>query len=185
MPSSGQTSRDSAGSSPASRRDYADFMAGSEGPGGLHLCAAVNLPYLLELGEDVLSFDAFQMDVLPRDYAAAVDSFLEKGGIIAWGIVPSDSESLSRHTAATLADHILGYWEVIAGETDLSVRDIAARSLLAPARCCLRNIGPTDGSANITVAGASCDLSQEEVVVEKAFDVLKELSARLRDHLKL
>jgi len=169
----------------AARRDYLDFMTGLEGPGGLHLCAAVNLPYLLELGEDILSFDAFQIEVLPRDYAAAVDAFIEKGGIIAWGIVPTDSESLSRHTAQTLADHILGYWRVVAGETDLSVRDIAARSLLAPARCCLRNIGPTDGSAGLQVAGPACDRSSEEQVVERAFGILKELSARLRDTLRL
>jgi hypothetical protein len=170
----------------AARQDYREFMAGSEGPGGLHLCAAVNLPYLLDLGEDVLSFDAFQIEVLPRDYAAAIDTFIEKGGIIAWGIVPTDSESLSRHTALTLADHILGYWQVVAGETDLSVRDIAARSLLAPARCCLRNIGPTDGSAAFPAAsGAACDLTAEEQVVERAFGVLQELSARLRDELKL
>jgi hypothetical protein len=170
----------------AARKDYREFMAGSEGPGGLHLCAAVNLPYLLELGEDILSFDAFQMEVLPRDYAAAVDSFIERDGIIAWGIVPSDSVGLSQHSAVTLADHILGYWQVVADETDLTVRDIAARSLLAPARCCLRNIGPTDGSAAFPmVSGEACDLSDEERVVEQAFDVLKELSARLRDKLDL
>ena len=165
----------------AARNDYRDFMAGSEGPGGLHLCAAVNLPYLLDLGEDILSFDAFQIEVLPRDYAAAVAAFLQKGGVIAWGIVPSDSDTLSRHTAQTLADHILGYWQVVADNTDLSVQDIAAHSLLAPARCCLRNIGPTDGSGNITVAGPSCDLSSEEQVVEQAFAVLGEMSGLLRD----
>jgi hypothetical protein len=40
------------------REDYHGFVAGLEGPRGLHLCAEVNLPYLLELGVEILSFDA-------------------------------------------------------------------------------------------------------------------------------
>ncbi|HEY91077.1 MAG TPA: hypothetical protein G4O07_04510, partial [Dehalococcoidia bacterium] len=51
------------------RKDYTLFTGSLEGPRALHLCANVNLPYLLELGIDILSFDAFQIDIMPRDYS--------------------------------------------------------------------------------------------------------------------
>ena len=51
------------------KQDYRDFLNGLDGPGALHLCANVNLPYLLSLGVALLSFDAYQMDVMPKGYA--------------------------------------------------------------------------------------------------------------------
>ncbi|MDG7042264.1 MAG: hypothetical protein JRN22_04365, partial [Nitrososphaerota archaeon] len=71
------------------KRDYLDFMNGLQGPKALHLCANVNLPYLLELGVEILSFDAYQIQTMPREYAVTVAKFLNKGGVICWGIVPT------------------------------------------------------------------------------------------------
>jgi hypothetical protein len=80
------------------KEDYYNFIQGLEGPKGLHLCADVNLPYLLELGIEILSFDAFQIGFMPKEYAGNVSEFLKKGGVISWGIVPTESSVLSIQT---------------------------------------------------------------------------------------
>jgi len=59
--------------------------------------------------------------------------------------------------------------------------------LVAPARCCLKNIGQVSASNETTAAedSGTCDLSLEERIVEKAFDYLKTVSLILRDRFDL
>jgi len=67
------------------KQDYQRFLDGLEGPRALHLCANVNLPYLLCLGIEILSFDSYQMEIMPKGYASAVAEFLRGGGIKSGG----------------------------------------------------------------------------------------------------
>ena len=164
------------------KQDYHDFLSGLDGPRALHLCANVNLPYLLGLGIHILSFDAYQIGLMPKGYASAVADFIGKGGIIAWGIVPTDSTGLSKETPATLAGLLSGYWDVVAENTGLPIKTIAEQALIAPARCCLKNSGQVgasdDGAADKT--GASSSLTTEERLVEQAFDYLAKVSEILK-----
>ena len=165
-------------------KDYHGFLAGLDGICALHLCANVNLSYLLEIGVDLLSFDAYQMQLMPKGYADSVSSFLNNGGIICWGIVPTDSDNLSIHTPQSLADLLTEYWKVISDNTGLPVKTIAGQALLAPARCCLKNIGQVGASDDVRPDKAiQMDLSVEEVLVEKAFGYLNEISEILQKEL--
>jgi hypothetical protein len=169
------------------KQDYRNFLDGLDGPGGLHLCANVNLPYLLELGADILSFDAYQIELMPKGYSAAVADYITKGGIISWGIVPTDSGNLSQHTPETLAKLLLSYWEAVSENAGMPTVKIAEQALLAPARCCLKNVGgvgacdDTKESRTRKVTGSTT----EEQLVEKAFDYIKVLSEILRDRFAL
>jgi hypothetical protein len=156
------------------KEDYHNFAAGLEGPKGLHLCAEVNLPYLLELGVEILSFDAYQIGFMPREYASNVAEFINKGGIISWGIVPTESTVLATQTPETLAERLSDYWNVVSESTGLSLSKIAMQALVAPARCCLSDVG--QNSATDKEAGACPVFSSEEKTVEKAFAFLPELS---------
>jgi len=169
------------------KEDYKEFLHGLEGPRALHLCANVNLPYLLELGVEILSFDAYQMGVMPKGYASAVANFIQGGGLICWGIVPTDSTNLGKETPQTLAKLLSGYWEVVSQNSGLAPRQIAERALLAPARCCLKNIGQVGALDEMAcpVAEKSQVSSIEEMIVEKAFAFLKELSHILRNRYDL
>lgn len=158
--------------------DYHNFVEGLEGPKGLHLCAEVNLPYLLELGVEILSFDAYQIGFMPKEYAGSVAEFIKKGGTISWGIVPTESTVLATQTPRTLATILSGYWEVVSQNTGLSLNQIAMQALVAPARCCLSDIGQS--STTDKKAGACQVSSSEEKIVEKAFAFLPELSQLLR-----
>jgi hypothetical protein len=169
------------------KQDYRDFLDGLDGSGALHLCANVNLPYLLNLGVTLLSFDAYQMEIMPKGYAQAVADYITNGGIISWGIVPTDSENLARHTPETLAALLLEYLESVSVNTEIPARKIAEQSLLAPARCCLKNVGCVGASDDVRESGA-CQTpgsTTEEQLVEKAFAYLKSLSQILRDRFAL
>jgi hypothetical protein len=168
-------------------QDYRNFWDGLDGPSGLHLCASVNLPYLLELRPNILSFDAYQMELMPKGYADAVAKYITNGGIISWGIVPTDSDNLSQHTPETLAALLLGYWESLSDNTRILVKRIAEQALLAPARCCLKNVGCVGARDDVPKSGArqTPSLTTEEQLVEKAFVYLKSLSEILRDRLAL
>jgi hypothetical protein len=169
------------------RQDYQMFLAGFDEPRALHLCASVNLPYFLGLGIELLSFDAYQIGLMPKGYANAVADFLRSGGIISWGIVPTDSESLNKETPETLTRLLLSYWEVISLNTDLSIKAIAEQALIAPARCCLKNIGRVGASDDIAACetGGSPNLTVEEQLVERAFAYLAALSEILKDKFDL
>ena len=165
------------------RRDYQQFLGGLEGPPALHLCANVNLPYLLSLGIEVLSFDAYQIQLMPRDYSGAVADFISRGGIISWGIVPVDSLSLTTETPQTLADRLSDYWGVISDNGTVTGKQIAEKALIAPARCCLKDIGMVGAPGEST--GVRKAPGGEEQLVEKAFDYLAEISRLLRQRYSL
>ena len=164
-------------------RDYRQFLGGLEGPPALHLCANVNLPYLLSLGIEILSFDAYQIEFMPRDYAGAVADFISGGGIISWGIVPVDSFSLTTETPQTLADRLSGYWRVVSDSGAVSEQQIAENALIAPARCCLKDIGMVGAPGE--AGGAGKISGGEEQLVEKAFGYLGEMSRLLRERYGL
>lgn len=159
------------------KKDYLDFVQGIKGPKGLHLCADVNLPYLLELGVEILSFDAFQIGFMPEQYAKSVFDFLKRGGIISWGIVPTNSSILSGYNSDHIISLLLNYWETISENTELDSEEIARQSLLAPARCCLKEINLNGNAREVT--------NVEEKIVERAFSLLREISNIIKERYNL
>jgi hypothetical protein len=169
------------------KQDYQSFFGGLESIKALHLCANINLPYLLGLGTELVSFDAFQMEVMPKAYARSIVEFLNSGGILSWGIVPTDSDNLVAQTPQSLVDQLTGYWKVISDESGMPLKQIAAQALVAPARCCLKNIGLVGALDDIKrhKGGLQIDLSIEEQVVEKAFGYLRQISKMLQSRFNL
>jgi hypothetical protein len=168
------------------RQDYRNFLGGLEGPGALHLCANINLPYLLGMGTQILSFDAYQLELMPKGYASAIADFIGAGGIIAWGIVPTTSLILEQETPGQLASRLNDYWEVISRESHIEMASIAEQALVAPARCCLKNIGQVGAcEEKLAGSGTGSPVSTEEAVVQKAFGYLGAISEILKDKYHL
>ena len=167
-------------------RDYQSFLDGLGGLKALHLCSNVNLPYLLTLGIEFLSFDAYQLEVMPKGYASDVAGFIRKGGIISWGIVPTEPVSLSKETPETLAQRLLDYWEVVSQNTGLPAKQIAEQALVAPAKCCVKSL---EFSKDVNKADSQPEenpgSTTEEKSVEKAYNYLRTLSQILRDKFAL
>ena len=106
---------------------------------------------------------------------------------MSWGIVPTDSESLSKETPKTLVRLLSSYWEVVAVSTALSAKTIAKQALITPARCCFKNIGQA-GASDDTIAceiRRSSNLTVEEQLVETAFAYLRTLSEILKNKFDL
>ncbi len=167
--------------------DYVDFLEGLEGPKALHMCVNVNLPYLVDLGVDILSIDAYQFEAMPREYARSLSDFMAGGGIVCWGIVPTEAAPLESESPDRLVERLLRYWGVLSEVSDTSIEDIAWNSLLAPARCCLRSPGERGTMDGATCDGAGPDLEPtiEEGLVEKAFSYLAEVSGTLKAKLDI
>ncbi len=167
------------------RRDYRDFLNSLTGPGALHLCANINLPYLLSVGAALLSFDAYQIEIMPKGYASAVAEFIKEGGIISWGIVPTDSTSQDQETPGKLVERLIGYWNIIAANADVSAKQLAEQALIAPARCCLKNVGQVGAAGETELKHGVPSLHIEEQLVETAFGYLKTVSAMLKQNFGL
>ncbi len=169
------------------KEDYQNFLKGVKSLKALHLCANVNLPYLLELGIELLSFDAYQLKVMPKGYTSMLGDFMRRGGIISWGIVPTDSDSVSKETPESLARLLSGYWERISEGGGIKLKQIAEQALVAPARCCLKNVGQV-GSVDDSPKpkGATRpSATVEERLVELAFSYLKDISQMLKEKYQL
>jgi len=116
-------------------RDLAEVTEGIHSAGGLagvHVCANTDWHILLSSEIDIISFDAysfFDKFITCKDEILA---FLDRGGIIAWGIVPtSEPENIRRESP----DSLVSLWEK---QADLLVTDkkglssILSRTIITP-----------------------------------------------------
>ncbi len=168
------------------KREYQNFLAGIDGLKALHLCTNINLPYLLELGIEFLSFDAYQLEIMPKGYTSSIAQFIEKRGIISWGIVPTEPVSLDKKTPEMLVKCLLGYWETVSQNTGVSPKRIAEQALIAPAKCCVKSLefNSSDNTA-VCTTDKNTGINAEEQSVEKAYTYLKIISQTLRDKFRL
>jgi hypothetical protein len=56
---------------------------------GIHSCEAIDWSLPMESQVDILSLDAYRFGVSLIPYAAQLRSFMDRGGVVAWGIVPT------------------------------------------------------------------------------------------------
>ena len=62
---------------------------------GSHCCGNTEWTILVDAGVDIISFDAYEYAETITYYPEQIQKFLEKGGILAWGIVPTSEKSFS------------------------------------------------------------------------------------------
>ena len=145
--------------------DFQTFLAAIDRPRGIHLCGNPDWDFLLKLDMDILSLDAYSNGEMFSSYAKGVSRFLERGGRLVWGIVPTNFEPFEQEDLATLEARLAEAWGALA-RRGVDRDFLLSRSMLSPATCCLVN---PDG----------------EKTVEKAFTTVRALSARLREKFKL
>jgi methionine synthase II (cobalamin-independent) len=69
---------------------------------GIHICGATDWSIIMETGIKVIHFDAYRFFPNMLAYAQELKKFLVKGGILGWGIVPSEEEFLQVETIENL-----------------------------------------------------------------------------------
>lgn len=63
---------------------------------GIHCCGNTDWPLLLKTKVDIVNFDAYNYSEAISLYPRDIDSFLARGGVLAWGIVPTSAEELEK-----------------------------------------------------------------------------------------
>lgn len=98
---------------------------------GIHSCAAVDWGILFESKTSVVSFDAYSYFDSMLPYRAELKAFLERGGVVAWGIVPT-SEAARNETAESLAGRLNAIWDGLAGR-GIAREMLTSQALITPA----------------------------------------------------
>jgi methionine synthase II (cobalamin-independent) len=138
-------------------RDVIAAVHKEGGLAGIHCCGNTEWTILVDAGTDVISFDAFDYGETIAYYPGPIKDYLERGGVLAWGIVPT-SAKIAAETPETLLGRLRSAVDNLAGRG-------VPKSLIWEK--CL--VTPSCGTGSLPV-----DIS------EKVFAHLGEVSRRLR-----
>ncbi len=108
-----------------------DAVHAENGIAGVHCCGNTDWSILVDAGVDMINFDAYSYGETIGLYAGPVKSFIEKGGCLAWGIVPT-SEAVLGETPETLVARYRGLVDGLSAKTGLSKERIMEHTALTP-----------------------------------------------------
>jgi hypothetical protein len=136
------------------RSSWTDIASIVEGGLGIHCCSNTDWEFVISLDPAVISMDAFSTAKEFLLYTDSLVSYMERGGVIAWGIVPAEHKIFTTETVDTL------YEKYLAIRTQLCTRMPAelfdAQSLITPS-CGIR-FADRDGS--LAIMGAAAEISR-------------------------
>ena len=147
------------------REDLDRFLVQIERPRGIHLCGNPDWEFLLRRDLDILSLDIYNNGEVFQYYGKDIHAFLNRGGVLAWGIIPTNFESFEKETPERLEAYLETLWPTILA-AGIDRDQLLAQSLLAPATCCLIN-------------------PDREKTVTAAYAWLRQVSRRLREKYRL
>jgi len=129
-----------------------------QGLSGIHICGATDWSIIMETGIKVIHFDAYRFFPNMLAYASELKGFLLNGGILGWGIVPSEEEFVSKETTSNLMKNL-------EEKIGLLIKEGIPEEIL------IKN----------SLISQSCGLSSlSEDLAEKALKLTKELSSAMR-----
>lgn len=99
---------------------------------GVHCCGNTDWAMLLETPIDILSFDSCGYFDSLRLYSKALKNFFHRGGILAWGLVPT-GEDLKNENSDSLWWRFQEQVQELAGALDMEVKEVLSRAWLTPA----------------------------------------------------
>lgn len=147
------------------KQDLDLFFSMIESPKGIHLCGNPDWDFLLGLDIDILSLDIYSNANIFAACTNSIKKFLDKDGILVWGIVPTGFETFEKENLDLLAFKLKHIWKTL-DRKGIPLDQILEQSMISPATCCLVN-------------------QDREKTVEKAFQLTNALSEDLREHYKL
>lgn len=136
------------------RAGWQDIASLLEGGLGIHCCSNTDWGFVMSLDPAVLSFDAYANAAEFLLYRDSLAGYMERGGIIAWGIVPADGRVFIGETIEGLFDR---YRDIRDKVTEyVSPRLFDSRSLITP-NCGIRFSDEREADAIMEAAAAiSC-----------------------------
>lgn len=117
-------------------REVMDAVHDAEGLAGIHVCANTDWLLAFRSPVDIINFDAYQYFDRFALYRKELAAFLEGGGTVAWGIVPTGNpEWIDSETVDSLCDRWLQEVTTLTGP-ELPMERIFSRSLFTPSCGC-------------------------------------------------
>ena len=147
------------------KEDLDLFFSMVDRPRGIHLCGNPDWDFLLGLDLDILSMDIYTNAEIFSSYASSIKRFIEKGGVLVWGIVPTGTEFFEKEGHDSLIAQMENVWQTL-GKKGIDIEYMLTQSQLSPATCCLVN-------------------PDKEKTVEKAFASIQQLSKVLKETYRL
>jgi hypothetical protein len=108
---------------------------------GLHCCGNTEWSILIDAGVDIVNFDAFSFGDTIAMYADAVKAHLSRGGMLAWGVVPT-SKAIREQTAETLEAQLEKVMDGLAAK-GISKQLITEQAIITPS-CGTGSLEPED-----------------------------------------
>jgi hypothetical protein len=136
------------------RAGWEDIAALVEGGLGIHCCSNTDWEFVLGLNPSVVSIDAYATAKEFLLYADSLAAFMEKGGVVAWGIVPADAKQFSAETTDSLYDRYLAIRAQLSAGIPEKLFD--AQSLITPS-CGIRF---ADRAGSLAIMGAAAEISR-------------------------
>ena len=143
------------------KNDLDQFFAQIDRPRGIHLCGNPDWDFMFNLDLDVLSLDVYTNAEIISAYAGSIKRFLDRGGVIVWGIVPTGFDIFAKEEIPTLIQRLEAVWEFLWSK-GVDRERLIAQGMLSPATCCLVNPDKT-------------------VTVERAFETVSQMSRILKE----
>jgi hypothetical protein len=139
---------------------WRDISALVEGGLGVHCCTNTDWAFLASLDPSVISFDAYGNAREFLLYMDEVVRFMESGGVVAWGIVPSDPKVFGRESIGSLTTRYLEIRNMVTEHVDEMVFD--GRSLVTPS-CGIQLGTEAEAVAIMEAAAAVSDRVREMI----------------------
>jgi len=128
---------------------------------GMHCCADTDWDFALSTDIDILSIDAYNYgELFVKSYKKIFD-FLERDGIIAWGMVPTASDDLKKDATTLLAK--LESYITFLSEKNIDRQKIINSSLLTPS-CGCGVLSKPDAECVITRCVELSQLAKEKII---------------------
>jgi len=120
-------------------KDVIEVIHKEDSLAGIHCCGNTEWTILIDAGVDIISFDAYEFGETIGYYSSQIKGFLENGGVLAWGIIPT-SEKINQETPESLVKKL-----------DEMVKNLASKGVdknLIYERCLLT---PSCGTGSLSV----------------------------------
>jgi len=135
------------------RAGWDDIAALVEGGLGIHCCSNTDWEFVLSLNPSVVSVDAYATAKEFLLYSDTIVSYMERGGIVAWGIVPAETKLFVTETVDSLFDQYLKIRTQLC--TRMPEKLFDAQSLITPS-CGIRF---ADREGSLAIMGAAAEIS--------------------------
>ncbi|MEW5706412.1 MAG: methionine synthase [Actinomycetota bacterium] len=140
-----------------------EIISSIDGLTGIHCCGNTDWSLLTETSVDVISFDAYEYSETIALYPKEMKAFLDRGGILAWGIVPSGlpvPDQVTRENAISLIDRLeSGIQGLVEKGVDKEI--LLNQSLITP-NCGTGSMKPEHAERTFTLVREVSDAMQKK-----------------------